>query len=87
MSAESVSFESLTATRKQRFSEIILSNRTNDVCCAAIYELDTLDFASCGSFFTGYNLGDYSVLAVIQNEAATENGRRVELKKMLNNEL
>jgi hypothetical protein len=50
-----------------------------------MYVLETVD--PVNNLFCGYSFGPYSDLAAIQDEAAAENSRLVDLIKMLNKEL
>jgi hypothetical protein len=73
---------------KRYIRENILSNQTNHperVCFEVMFQLD--DDASRNLYFSSYGVGDYSYLAAIQDKAATESFRQVELIKMLNKEL
>jgi hypothetical protein len=90
LSADAVSIESLPESHKQFIREVLLSNQTNDpeeVWCIAMFEVESIDSASCFSMFEGYGLGDYSNLADIHEAAANENGCQVDLIKMLNKEI
>jgi hypothetical protein len=52
----------------------------------ALYEVEEIDAAIGINLFCGFLFGPYSNLAAIQEKAAAENGRQVELIKMLNKE-
>jgi hypothetical protein len=89
LSAEAVRIDGFPEVQKQFIREVLLSNQTHEpesVWCMAKVSLEAIDAASSFSLFEGYGLGDYSDLGAIHDEATAENGRQVELIKMLNKE-
>jgi hypothetical protein len=89
LAAESVSIESLPDEFKKPSRENILSLLTRNpekIVCLSLYAVEDIDGVRNLAIFKGYVLGDYSDLAAIQLDAATENGRQAELIKILNKE-
>jgi hypothetical protein len=91
LSTETALIESLPEDPKRYIRENILSNQTNHpekVWCVALFEVEAIDNRNNCSFYDIFGgLGKYSNLAAIQDKAATESFRQVELIKMLNKEL
>jgi hypothetical protein len=90
LSAETALMESLPNDTKQGIREVLLSNQTNQserLWCVAMFEVESIDSTSFRTFFCGYSFGPYSNMVSIQEKAASENGRQVDLIQMLNKEL
>jgi hypothetical protein len=90
LSADAVRIDGLLEVQKNHLLGKVLKNQTNrpeNVCFEAMFEVESINAAGSCSLFSGYEFGDYfNNLADIQEEAAYDNDRQADLIKMLNKE-
>jgi hypothetical protein len=87
VSAESASIQSLSELERKQFLDMLVSIQTyhpDNICCISFFVVEAIDATNSGYAIRGCSLGEYSDLASIQEEAATENGFRAELIQILN---